>query len=78
MKPRPGAHDSAEFTMLTAERHADATARQAGQPNAPRDAAQAGENPQTPCGDPIDTHSSPDPMRATDRYRLVMPYSLRL
>lgn len=25
-----------------------------------------------------DEHQSLDPMRATDRYRLVMPYSLRL
>jgi len=78
MKPRPGAHDSADFAMLTAERHAEAAARSSAVPPFADQTVEPRENPQSNCGEPRSARSSPDPMRSTDRYRLVMPYSMRL
>lgn len=45
---------------------------------APTSRTAAAHQTKTPSNAGANEHQSLDPLRATDRYRLVMPYSLRL
>jgi hypothetical protein len=78
MKPRPGARERADFATLTAAQHAAAGDDRRALPASATPGVASRENPQTSCSDPRSERASPDPMRATDRYRLVIPYSMRL